>query len=96
MCDKKEEIMKLFLTVFTTVFIAEIADKTQLATMLYASGAQNNKFVVFLGSALALVVASGLAVFVGTALSQVINEKIMVKLAGIAFIIVGLWTIVRS
>ncbi len=88
--------MRLFFTVFATVFIAEIADKTQLATMLYASGAQNNKAVVFLGSALALVAASALAVFVGAALSQFINEKIMVKVAGAAFIAVGLWTIIRA
>jgi len=88
--------MKLFLTVFTTVFIAEIADKTQLATLLYASGAQNNKLVVFFGSSLALVAASALAVFLGTALSQFVNEKIMLKIAGIAFIAVGLWTMIRS
>ncbi len=88
--------MKLFFTVFATVFVAEIADKTQLATMLYASGAQNSKLIVFAGSALALAVASALAVFAGSALSQFVNERIMVKVAGVAFIAVGLWTLVRS
>jgi putative Ca2+/H+ antiporter (TMEM165/GDT1 family) len=88
--------MKLFFTVFATVFIAEIADKTQLATMLYASGAQNSKLVVFAGSALALVAASALAVFAGSVLSNFINEKVMAKIAGAAFIIAGLWIMLRS
>jgi len=56
---------KLLLTVFSTVFAAEIADKTQVATFLYASNAAHAKMTVFIGSALALVVASGPAVFFG-------------------------------
>ncbi len=88
--------MKLFFTVFTTVFLAEIADKTQIATLLYASGAGNSKLVVFFGAALALVTATILAVLFGTALSQFINEKVMMKLAGGAFIAVGVWTILQS
>lgn len=88
--------MKLFFTVFITIFLAEIADKTQIATMLYASGAGNSKLIVFCGAALALITATALAVFVGTMLSQYINEKLMMRLAGGAFIAVGLWTLVQS
>jgi putative Ca2+/H+ antiporter (TMEM165/GDT1 family) len=57
--------VKLLLTVFATVFVAELDDKTQLSTMLYAAGANNSKWVVFLGSALALVVSSALGVSPG-------------------------------
>ncbi len=88
--------MKLFFTVFTTIFLAEIADKTQIATMLYASGADNNRLVVFAGAALALITATVLAVFVGGALAQYINEKVMIKIAGGAFIAVGVWTLFQS
>ncbi len=87
--------LKLFVTVFSTVFIAEIADKTQLATMLYASEAQNSKLMVFLGSALALAVASAIAVFAGTFLSSWIDEKVMSKVAGVAFVVIGIWTFFR-
>ena len=57
--------LKLLITVFATILVAELGDKTQLSTMLYASGAQNSKWAVFLGSAIALVTSSALAVFVG-------------------------------
>ena len=87
--------LKLLATVFATVFAAELADKTQLATLLYASNAQHSKLTVFIGSALALVVASGLAVFAGALISEWIDEKLMMRMAGIAFILVGIWTFVR-
>ncbi|HPC02954.1 MAG TPA: TMEM165/GDT1 family protein [Syntrophales bacterium] len=86
---------KLLFTVFSTIFVAEMADKTQIATFLYASNSVNSRLTVFLGSSLALIVASGLAVFFGAALSQWIDEKVMSKIAGAAFIAVGLWTLLK-
>lgn len=88
--------MKLLLTVFTTVFLAEMADKTQLATMLYASDKDVSRLTVFLGAALALIAASALAVFVGAALSHWINERLMARVAGVAFILIGLWTLMKA
>ncbi|UCE72307.1 MAG: TMEM165/GDT1 family protein [Nitrospiraceae bacterium] len=87
---------KLFATIFATVFLAEIADKTQIATILYASNTQHNKLVVFLGSALALCLASAIAVFAGSMLSQWINGKVMSRVAGSLFIIVGIWTFLKA
>ncbi len=88
--------LKLVATVFLTVFVAEIADKTQIATLLYASNAQHSKLSVFIGSALALMVASGVAVLAGAGLSNWFDEKLMGRVAGTAFILVGTWTIVRA
>jgi len=64
---------KVIATVFVAVFIAELGDKTQLATMLFASDKEVSKWAVFLGSSLALVAASGLGVLAGSALSNVMN-----------------------
>ncbi|UCD36085.1 MAG: TMEM165/GDT1 family protein [Nitrospiraceae bacterium] len=88
--------LKLFGTVFFTIFIAEIADKTQIATFLYASNAGHSKTAVYLGSALALCLASAIAVFAGALLSQWINGRVLTRIAGAAFILVGIWTLFRS
>ena len=88
--------LKLTATVFVTIFVAEIADKTQIATLLYASNAQHSRLSVFIGSALALIVASGVAVLAGVGLSNWIDERFMARVAGIAFILVGIWTIARA
>ncbi|MGD2062523.1 MAG: TMEM165/GDT1 family protein [Nitrospirota bacterium] len=84
---------KLFATVFVTVFLAEIADKTQVATLLYATQGGNDRFTVFLGSAAALVVASAIAVFAGALLSHWLNPKYVSWIAGASFIVVGVWVL---
>jgi putative Ca2+/H+ antiporter (TMEM165/GDT1 family) len=87
---------KLLFTVFTTIFVAEIGDKTQLATLLYASGAEVSKLTVFLGAALALILTSALGVLVGAALSHYVDPKYLAWVAGVGFIAVGIWTIVKA
>ena len=87
---------KLLFTVFSTIFVAEIGDKTQLATLLYASGAEVSKLIVFLGASLALILTSALGVLVGTMLSQYLNPKYLAWVAGVGFIAVGIWTIVKA
>lgn len=87
---------RLFFTVFATVFVAELGDKTQLSTVLYASGSQHSKWVVFLGSALALVVSSALGVFVGGFIGSRISPTVIGRVAGVGFILVGAWTLWKS
>lgn len=84
---------KIFATVFVSIFIAEMADKTQLVTMLFAADKAVSKWVVFLGSASALVLASAIGVAAGSLLSQVINMKTMSIIAGTGFILIGAWTL---
>lgn len=84
---------KLLATVFAAVFVAEMADKTQLVTMLFAADREVSKWTVFLGSASALVLTSAIGVAAGTLLAQVINVKMMSILAGAGFIVIGLWTL---
>lgn len=87
---------KLLFTVFSTIFVAEIGDKTQLATLLYASGADVSKLTVFCGAALALILTSALGVLVGSTLSHYMNPQYLAWVAGIGFIAVGIWTIVQA
>ena len=88
--------LKLLGTVFGTVFLAEIGDKTQLATFLYAADQPGSKLSVFSGSALALVLSSAIAVFAGAFVSKHIDPKMLAWVAGLGFVVVGVWTIVRS
>jgi putative Ca2+/H+ antiporter (TMEM165/GDT1 family) len=84
---------KILATVFTSVFIAEMADKTQLVTMLFATDRDVSKWTVFFGSASALVLTSAIGVIAGAMLSQVINVKTMSILAGAGFMLIGAWTL---
>jgi putative Ca2+/H+ antiporter (TMEM165/GDT1 family) len=87
---------KLLFAVFSTIFVAEIGDKTQLATLLYASGAEASRLTVFIGASLALILTSALGVLVGATLSQYLNPKYLAWVAGVGFIAVGIWTIVKA
>jgi len=87
---------KVFFTVFAAVFIAELGDKTQLATMLFAADKEVSKMTVFLGASLALIVASGVGVLAGSAISQYISTRHLSYIAGIGFIGIGIWTLLRA
>ena len=87
---------KLLSTVFTSVFVAELGDKTQLATMLFASDKQIGKITVFAGASLALVVTSAIGVLAGGVLSNYVSEKHLHYLAGIGFIAIGVWTLLKA
>jgi putative Ca2+/H+ antiporter (TMEM165/GDT1 family) len=80
-------------TVIVSVFVAEMGDKTQLATLLFASDRKVGKWTIFLGASLALVAASGIGVMVGGALSNYIDEKHLHYFAGAGFVIIGIWTL---
>ena len=88
--------LRFFLTVFSTIFLAELGDKTQLATFLYAADAEHSKLAVFLGAATALVVTSAIGVAMGGLIAQYVNPKMLSWLAGTGFVIIGIWTIARA
>ncbi len=88
--------LKLFFSIFVTVFLAELGDKTQIATLLFASEAKNPKLIVFAASASALVLTSAIGVLVGSQVSSYVNTRYLSWCAGAGFIIIGIWTIVSA
>ena len=84
---------KIFLTIFASIFIAELGDKTQLATMLFAADKQTSKYLVFFAASAALVVATAIGVLAGSFLAEYINEKYLHYIAGTGFILIGLYTL---
>jgi putative Ca2+/H+ antiporter (TMEM165/GDT1 family) len=86
--------MHIYLAVFLSVFVAELGDKTQLATMLFAANPAAGKLGVFLAAAAALVVSSAMAVVVGSRLGGWVAPDLLKIIAGIAFVAIGLWILV--
>ena len=87
---------KIFATIFGAVFIAELGDKTQLATMLFAADKAVSKTTVFLAASAALVLASAIGVLAGSLLSEYIDEKYLHYIAGIGFIGIGVYTLYNA
>jgi len=88
--------LKVFFTVFAAVFIAELGDKTQLATMLFAADKEVSKWTVFWGASAALMVATLIGVIAGNLLSDFINERYLNYIAGAGFILIGTLTLARA
>lgn len=87
---------KLFAATFTTIFLAELGDKTQLATFAAAASSSSGRFAVFLGSAAALVACSALAVVAGAALGKAVPLHWLERIGGVLLIALGAWTLWRS
>ena len=81
--------MKTYAAVFLSVFVAELGDKTQLATLLFASRPDTRMVGVFLASAAALVASSLLAVLVGEQLGTWLRPELLKALAGGVFVAIG-------
>jgi putative Ca2+/H+ antiporter (TMEM165/GDT1 family) len=88
--------VKLLATVFGSVLLAELGDKTQLATLLFASDRAVSKLAVFLAASAALVLATGIGVLAGGLVSQYVSPAMLKYVAGAGFIAIGIWTLLRA
>lgn len=77
-----------FISAFLLIFLTEWGDKTQIAAALFAT--QYNALFVLIGTMLALTALSLMAIFFGKIISERINKKLVNKIAGVVFIILGL------
>jgi len=87
---------KVFATVFGTVFLAELGDKTQLATVVFASKSTVSLWTIFVAAAAALVLTSAIGVAAGAAIARYVDPKYLSYAAGIGFIAIGAWTLYRA
>jgi putative Ca2+/H+ antiporter (TMEM165/GDT1 family) len=88
--------LKVFLTVFGAIFIAELGDKTQLATLLFAADKEVSKLTIFLAASLALMLATAIGVLAGGIVSNYVDEKYLHYLAGAGFIMIGIYTLIST
>lgn len=78
----------LFFSTFAAIFLAELGDKTQLATLSLASEG-GSRWTVFAGSALALVASSAIAVLAGEAVARVVPPVWIKRAGGVLFLVLG-------
>jgi putative Ca2+/H+ antiporter (TMEM165/GDT1 family) len=83
------------LSIFAVVLLAELGDKTQLATLLFASDRALHPLLVFLAAASALVVATGAAVLVGNLGARYLEILPLKLIAGLGFMAIGAWSLVE-
>ena len=81
--------MTAFFTVFLSVFFAELGDKTQLATLLFAADSERPKILVFFAAASALIASTLLAVLLGAAAERYLGALPLKLIAGSGFLIIG-------
>jgi putative Ca2+/H+ antiporter (TMEM165/GDT1 family) len=89
-------MMKAYMVVFLSVFLAELGDKTQLATVLFASNAALSRWGVLAAAAGALVATTALAVVVGALLMSWVEGRHIQRIAALGFIAIGAWMLVRG
>jgi putative Ca2+/H+ antiporter (TMEM165/GDT1 family) len=87
---------KPLLPIFATVFLAELGDKTQLATMLFAADAKHNPWMVFVAASAALVFAAALGVLAGSFVAKHVDTRMLSIVAGVGFIVIGAWTLISA
>ena len=87
--------MGQWLVIVLTILVAELGDKTQIATLLFASQRENPPLTVFAASASALVLGSAVAVALGVLARNSLQATPLRLIAGIAFIAIGIWSIAQ-
>jgi putative Ca2+/H+ antiporter (TMEM165/GDT1 family) len=80
---------------FVTIFVAELGDKTQIATLIFAAERERSPWMVFAASAGALVLGSAISVVLGTLGSRYLEHVPLKLIAGIGFVGIGLWSIAQ-
>jgi putative Ca2+/H+ antiporter (TMEM165/GDT1 family) len=87
--------IKALVMTFGMIFLAELGDKTQLATLTFAAESKS-RLAVFIGSAGALVLTSLLAVLFGSGVARLVPAHYVKLAAGVLFVVLGLWMIFFS
>ena len=88
-------ILALLISTFTTVFIAELGDKTQIATLVI-SGTSQKPLAVFIGSASALVLATSIGALIGGSIATLIPEYLIKIVAALGFLFIGVRLLIAT
>jgi putative Ca2+/H+ antiporter (TMEM165/GDT1 family) len=88
--------MRPYAMVFLSVLLAETGDKTQLVTLLFATDSALSRGGVLVAAAAALVTSTLVAVVAGSLLGAWLRPRVITTLAGLGFVAIGAWILVRG
>jgi putative Ca2+/H+ antiporter (TMEM165/GDT1 family) len=88
--------MRAYVMVFVSVLLAEMGDKTQLATLLFATDSSLSRGGVLAAAAAALVASTLIAVVAGSLLGARMRPRVITTLAGLGFVVMGAWILVHG
>ena len=86
----EKKFSSIFITTFTTIFIAELGDKTQIATLML-SAESGKPIIVFIGSSIALISSSLVGVLIGKWLSNKVSPNKFALITGLLMIIISIF-----
>lgn len=85
-----------YVTTFLIIILAELGDKTQVATLIYASNNPRKRWHVFLAAAGALIACVTLEVTLGVYIARMFSPSLINRIAGVVFILIGLFALNSS
>ena len=88
--NSEKNFLSIFITSFTTIFVAELGDKTQLATLML-SAESGRPLIVFIGSSFALLCSSIAGVLIGKWLSSMISKERLSLFTGLLMTMISIW-----
>lgn len=88
--DRKHSQANAFWRTFSLISIAELGDKTQLATIALAAQ-YNEPTSVLIGISLSFILITGIGVFIGDKIAKLVPSKLIQRYSGIVFILIGIW-----
>jgi putative Ca2+/H+ antiporter (TMEM165/GDT1 family) len=90
------DVMRAYAIVFVSVFLAELGDKTQLATLFFATDSSLSRTGVLVAAAGALVLSTAVAVIAGTLIGAWVQPRRLQTAAAVGFIAIGVWILLRG
>ena len=96
-CDSKDSasFLSILITSFTTIFLAELADKTQLATLML-SAQSGRPLIIFIGASLALIATSLLGVLIGRWIANNLPRQRFTVVSGVIMLTLGLYLVTQG
>ena len=86
----EKSFFSIFITTFSTIFIAELGDKTQIATLML-SAESGKPIIVFIGSSIALISSSIVGVLIGKWISEKVSPSKFALFTGALMIIISIY-----